>query len=467
MKIQMPEDVKYILEKLNNAGYEAYAVGGCVRDSILGRIPDDWDITTSAKPEETKALFSRTIDTGIQHGTVTVMCNHIGYEVTTYRIDGEYEDSRHPKEVIFTSDLLADLKRRDFTINAMAYNHLEDEDKEESEATAENALEKESCLQTENSGLVDAFGGLQDIENKIIRCVGNPIHRFEEDALRMMRAVRFSAQLGYKIEKETKKAIRLLAGNLANISAERIQVELVKLLVSDHPDYLRTAYETGMTKVFFPEFDKAMETKQNNPHHKYTVGEHMLHALEHVRKDKVLRLTMMLHDIAKPETLQTDEVGIDHFYGHCDKGEEMARKILRRLRFDNDTIGKVCKLVKYHDQKLSLKPEKLRKSIVKIGPELFPLLLEVKEADMLAQSDYKLEEKRKELEDVRRVYGQILEAKDCLSLKDLAVTGRDLIEQGMKPGKELGETLQRLFDYVLEAPEKNTKEDLLLYCRKG
>ena len=467
MKIQMPEDVKYILEKLNNAGYEAYAVGGCVRDSILGRIPDDWDITTSAKPEETKALFSRTIDTGIQHGTVTVMCNHIGYEVTTYRIDGEYEDSRHPKEVIFTSDLLADLKRRDFTINAMAYNHLEDEDKEESEATAENALEKESCLQTENSGLVDAFGGLQDIENKIIRCVGNPIHRFEEDALRMMRAVRFSAQLGYKIEKETKKAIRLLAGNLANISAERIQVELVKLLVSDHPDYLRTAYETGMTKVFFPEFDKAMETKQNNPHHKYTVGEHMLHALEHVRKDKVLRLTMMLHDIAKPETLQTDEVGIDHFYGHCDKGEEMARKILRRLRFDNDTIGKVCKLVKYHDQKLSLKPEKLRKSIVKIGPELFPLLLEVKEADMLAQSDYKLEEKRKELEDVRRVYGQILEAKDCLSLKDLAVTGRDLIEQGMKPGKELGEILQRLFDYVLEAPEKNTKEDLLLYCRKG
>lgn len=467
MKIQMPEDVKYILEKLNNAGYEAYAVGGCVRDSILGRIPDDWDITTSAKPEETKALFSRTIDTGIQHGTVTVMCNHIGYEVTTYRIDGEYEDSRHPKKVIFTSDLLADLKRRDFTINAMAYNHLEDEDKEESEATAENALEKESCLQTENSGLVDAFGGLQDIENKIIRCVGNPIHRFEEDALRMMRAVRFSAQLGYKIEKETKKAIRLLAGNLANISAERIQVELVKLLVSDHPDYLRTAYETGMTKVFFPEFDKAMETKQNNPHHKYTVGEHMLHALEHVRKDKVLRLTMMLHDIAKPETLQTDEAGIDHFYGHCDKGEEMARKILRRLRFDNDTIGKVCKLVKYHDQKLSLKPEKLRKSIVKIGPELFPLLLEVKEADMLAQSDYKLEEKRKELEDVRRVYGQILEAKDCLSLKDLAVTGRDLIEQGMKPGKELGETLQRLFDYVLEAPEKNTKEDLLLYCRKG
>lgn len=442
MKIQMPEDVKYILEKLNSAGHEAYAVGGCVRDSILGRVPDDWDITTSAKPEETKALFPRTIDTGIQHGTVTVMCNHVGYEVTTYRIDGEYEDSRHPKEVIFTSDLLEDLKRRDFTINAMAYNHLD-------------------------GGLVDAFGGIEDMENKVIRCVGNPIHRFEEDALRMMRAVRFSAQLGYEIEEETKSAIRILSGNLANISAERIQVELVKLLVSNHPDYLRTAYETGMTKVFFPEFDKAIETKQNNPHHIYTVGEHMLHTLEYVRNDKVLRLTMILHDIGKPDTLQPDEDGIDHFYGHPDVGEEMARKILRRLRFDNDTIGKVCKLVKFHDQKLSLKPEKLRKSIVKIGPELFPLLLEVKEADMLAQSNYNRVEKKQELEDIRRVYQQILDEKNCLTLKDLAVTGRDLIDQGMKPGKELGEALQKLFYYVLEHPEKNTKEDLLYFLQKN
>ena len=322
MKIQMPEDVKYILEKLNSAGYEAYAVGGCVRDSILGRIPDDWDITTSAKPEETKALFPRTIDTGIQHGTVTVMCHHVGYEVTTYRIDGEYEDSRHPKEVIFTSNLLEDLKRRDFTINAMAYNHLEDEEEDNSALMVEN-LEEEAGQPAKYWGLVDAFGGIQDIENRMIRCVGNPIHRFEEDALRMMRAVRFSAQLGYEIEEETRNAIQTLAGNLANISAERIQVELVKLLVSDHPDYLRTAYETGMTKIFFPEFDKAMETVQNNPHHKYTVGEHMLHTLEHVRKDKVLRLTMVLHDIAKPETLQTDESGIDHFHGHAELGEKM------------------------------------------------------------------------------------------------------------------------------------------------
>lgn len=454
MIIQIPEDVKYILEKLNNAGYEAYAVGGCVRDSILGRTPDDWDITTSAKPEETKALFPKTIDTGIQHGTVTVMRNQVGYEVTTYRIDGEYEDSRHPKEVIFTADLLEDLKRRDFTINAMAYNHLaENESEDDTETTRDNS----------KSGLVDAFGGIEDIENKIIRCVGNPIHRFEEDALRMMRAVRFSAQLGYVIEEETKKAIKVLAGNLANISAERIQVELVKLLVSDHPDYLRTAYETGMTKVFFPEFDKMMETKQNNPHHIYSVGEHTLHSLNYVRNDKVLRLSMLLHDVGKPESLQKDETGRDHFHGHPELGEEMARKILRRLRFDNDTISKVCKLVKFHDQKLSLRPTKLRKAIVKIGPELFPLLLEVKEADMLAQSNYQRDEKETELEEIRKVYRKILEDKDCLSLKDLAVCGKDLIEQGMKPGKELGETLQKLFEYVLENPEKNKKEALMEY----
>ena len=450
MRIQVPEDVKFILEKLNSAGYEAYAVGGCVRDSILGRIPDDWDITTSAKPEETKALFPKTIDTGIQHGTVTVMRNHVGYEVTTYRIDGEYEDSRHPKEVIFTADLLEDLKRRDFTINAMAYNHLIENDIETTKDKAQ-------------SGLVDAFGGIEDIENKIIRCVGNPIHRFEEDALRMMRAVRFSAQLGYKIEEETGNAIKVLAGNLANISAERIQVELVKLLVSDHPDYLRTAYETGMTKVFFPEFDKMMETNQNNPHHIYSVGEHTLQSLIQIRNDKVLRLSMLLHDIGKPESLQRDEAGRDHFHGHPELGEEMARKILRRLRFDNDTIGKVCKLVKYHDQKLSLKPTKLRKAIVKIGPELFPLLLEVKEADMLAQSIYKRGEKETELAQIRKLYTKILEDKDCLSLKDLALCGKDLIEQGMHPGKELGETLQRLFEYVLENPEKNNKEDLIKY----
>ena len=455
MKIQMPENVKYILEKLNNAGYEAYAVGGCVRDSVLNREPDDWDITTSAKPEEVKAVFSKTIDTGIQHGTVTVLLGREGYEVTTYRIDGEYEDSRHPKEVTFTPDLLEDLKRRDFTINAMTYNHLK-EGKELAE------LEEAS----QKSGLVDAFGGIEDIQNKIIRCVGNPLHRFEEDALRMMRAVRFSAQLGYEIEQETQNAICKLCGNLSKISVERIQAELVKLLVSDNPMYLKKAYELGMTKIFLPEFDAAMETEQNNPHHKYSVGEHILHSMEYVEKDKILRLAMLLHDIGKPSVIKKDEEGIDHFYGHCDVGADMARTILRRLRFDNDTIEKVCKLVKCHDWQFSEKTGNFRKQIVKIGTDIFPLLLKVKEADVMSQSAYKREEKLQKIKDARRMYETILEEKDCLRLKDMAINGRDLINAGMKPGKEIGEVLQKIFEYVLENPEKNNKEILLDYYKK-
>ena len=458
MKIQIPEDVKYILEKLNNAGYEAYAVGGCVRDSVLDRNPDDWDITTSAKPEEIKAVFSKTIDTGIQHGTVTVMRNHVGYEVTTYRIDGEYEDSRHPKEVTFTSDLLEDLKRRDFTINAMAYNHLNGEN---------DFIKLEEAETYKTSGLVDAFGGIEDIQNKIIRCVGNPVHRFEEDALRMMRAVRFSAQLGYEIEEETQNAMKELAGNLAKISAERIQTELVKLLVSAHPMYLRKAYELGMTKIFLPEFDTAMETKQNNPHHKYSVGEHILHSMEYVEKDKILRLAMLLHDIGKPVVMEKDEEGIDHFYGHCDVGADMAYAILRRLRFDNDTIEKVCKLVRCHDWQLSTKDGNLRKQIVKIGSDLFPLLLKVKEADVMSQSDYMRDDKLQQIKEARRMYEVILKEKDCLRLKDMAITGRDLINAGMKPGKEMGEMLQKIFEYVLENPEKNNKEELLDYYKKA
>lgn len=267
MIIQLPEDVRFIIHTLQDAGHEAYAVGGCVRDSLLSRTPDDWDITTSARPEETKKLFRRTIDTGIQHGTVTVMLKKNGYEVTTYRVDGEYEDGRHPKEVIFTANLIEDLKRRDFTINAMAYN--------------------------EESGLVDAFTGKKDLEEGIIRCVGDADERFTEDALRIMRAVRFSAQLGFSMEDKTKAAIRGHAENLRKVSAERIQTELTKLVTSPHPEYLRSAWETGITAVFLPEFDRLMRTPQNNPHHCLNVGEHTLRAMQAVRPDKILRLTML------------------------------------------------------------------------------------------------------------------------------------------------------------------------------
>ncbi|MBO4515022.1 MAG: CCA tRNA nucleotidyltransferase, partial [Lachnospiraceae bacterium] len=267
VSIEIPQKAKEILDVLHGAGFEAYVVGGCVRDSILGRTPQDWDVTTSARPEEVKALFRRTIDTGIQHGTVTVMMDKEGFEVTTYRIDGKYEDSRHPSEVIFTPSLEEDLKRRDFTINAMAYN--------------------------DRDGLVDLFGGMEDMEKKVIRCVGDARARFGEDALRIMRAVRFSAQLGYEIEAQTREAIRELAPTLRNISAERIQTELIKLVVSGHPEYLRIAWETGITKVVLPEFDLMMETPQNHPHHCYNVGEHTLVSMTQVSADKVLRLTML------------------------------------------------------------------------------------------------------------------------------------------------------------------------------
>ena len=433
--MNLPVNVKEIITTLENAGYEAYAVGGCVRDTLLNKEPDDWDITTSATPEEAKALFPRTIDTGIQHGTITVLIGKETYEVTTYRIDGEYEDSRHPKEVIFTSNLLEDLKRRDFTINAMAYN--------------------------DRSGIVDAFDGMQDLENKSIRCVGNPKERFTEDALRMMRAVRFSGQLGYEIEPATAEAVKELAPTLSRISAERICTELVKLMVSEHPEYLQKAFELGMTKIFMPEFDAAMETIQNNPHHCYNVGEHILHSLMHVRKDKVLRLAILFHDLGKARTRTTDDNGIDHFYGHADISAQIADDVMKRLRFDNDTRHKVIKLVKYHDLKMALTPTGVRKAIVKLSEELFPLLLEVKRADFLAQSIYQRDEKEAELSKIERIYAQILEEKNCVSLKTLAITGSDLIAAGMKPGKEIGEVLQKLLEAVLEDPTLNTKERLL------
>ena len=330
MKIQLPEKVNTIISTLQAHGYEAYAVGGCVRDSILGRIPDDWDITTSATPLETKSLFKRTFDTGIEHGTITVLIDKEAFEVTTYRVDGKYEDSRHPSEVTFTRSLSEDLLRRDFTINAMAYNDTE--------------------------GLVDIFGGMEDLQRKTIRCVGNAKERFGEDALRILRAVRFAAQLGFEIENETQGAIKILAPTLANISAERIQVELIKMLISPNPSLLRTAYELGITKVILPEFVELMKTTQEPPHHIYTVGEHTLKAIELVRPDKVLRLTMLFHDIAKPKMKTIDEKDVAHFKMHDVEGVSMTKAILRRLKFDNDTLGKVTKLVQFHDYRIPAEP---------------------------------------------------------------------------------------------------------------
>lgn len=434
IKINMPQAVKEIIETLENAGFEAFAVGGCVRDAILGRIPADWDITTSAMPEEVKALFGRTIDTGIQHGTVTVMKDRIGYEVTTYRIDGEYEDARHPKEVSFTSNLVEDLKRRDFTINAMAYN--------------------------DRAGVVDEFDGIGDLKKGVIRCVGNPKDRFGEDALRMLRAVRFSAQLGFQIDPQTKEAICELAGNLEKISAERIQTELVKLLVSDHPDYLRKAYETGITAVVLPEFDACMDENVL----KGSVGEQTLRGLLQVEADKVLRLTMLFHDLGK--AVRSDENDPEE-QSHSAAGAELARNVMRRLKFDNDTTDKVKKLTLEHDRMIEGTSADVRYAVSQIGKDLFPYFLKIRRADILSKDPEKKDDLLKELQKLEELYREILQKGEPVCMKDLAVDGKDLLASGVKQGKQVGKILNELLQIVLKDPEKNVKETLLSYVQEN
>lgn len=451
MEIKIPKKVDYILNILHEKGYEAYAVGGCVRDALLGREPEDWDITTSAQPEQVKELFARTIDTGLQHGTVTVMLQSEGFEITTYRIDGVYEDGRHPKEVQFTSDLIEDLKRRDFTINAMAYS------KEE--------------------GIVDAFDGVGDLKRGVIKCVGDARERFSEDALRMLRAVRFAGQLGFEIEEKTKEAILEKASTLEKISAERIRVELDKLLCSDHPMRLVMAQELGITKIVLPEFDEMLVTPQNNPHHQYNVGIHSLKAVEIVHNlakeaglDKkmysILSWTAFLHDVGKPSCMTEDEEGIHHFYKHPAVGKDMARNILRRLRFDNYAVDTVCHLILYHDVTFSDKKGKMRKLINKIGSQYMEHLFLMMRADTLSQSAYMREEKLKILDIAQKLYQEVCEAKECVTLKMLAVNGTDLFDAGFPKGKCMGEILNSLLEMVLENPELNQKEILLAEAKE-
>ncbi len=440
MKIELPRKVVLVIKTLQRHGYEAYAVGGCVRDSILNRKPEDWDITTSAKPAQIKRMFRRTVDTGIEHGTVTVLVGNESFEVTTYRVDGEYKDGRHPDEVTFTQQLEEDLKRRDFTINAMAYN--------------------------DEVRLVDVFGGMRDLNYHLIRCVGDPKERFSEDALRILRAVRFAAQLAFPVEPETARAICELAPTLEKISAERIQVELVKLLVSDHPEMIRDACELGITKVILPEWDAMTGVEQNTPHHKYDVAEHTIHALQNVKNDKILRLTMLFHDMGKPIMKTTDEEGTDHFKGHALVSEQIARRVMKRLKFDNDTLNKVTKLVCYHDYRFEATPKNVRRAMNQIGVELFPYYLAVRLADAKAQSSYQRRAKIENIVQMRAHYQNALLNHECVTLKGLAVTGRDLMEIGMEPGKQLGEMLNELLERVIDDPGFNRKDLLCDYVKE-
>lgn len=442
MKIEMPQDVRFILERLNMAGYEAYAVGGCVRDSLLGRVPNDWDITTSATPYEVKDIFRRTVDTGLKHGTVTVMLRSEGYEVTTFRIDGEYTDHRRPDGVTFTRELSEDLLRRDFTINAMAYN--------------------------DDTGIVDLYGGIKDLEDKIIRCVGNPDDRFDEDALRIMRAVRFAAQLGFDIDEETRLAAKKHAPELVKVSAERIETELTKLLVSPHPEKIIDMYELGITKMILPEFDRLMETPQNTPYHIYDVGRHTVEVIKNVPATKVMRYTALLHDFGKPECKTTDDNGIDHFKGHAVVSEKIAEIILKRLKMDNDTIRDVKKLVLWHDYGINgcLTKKSVRKMLSKMGAEYFDDYILIRKADQAGQSDYLILEKEKALEEIIRYHDEIVEEGCALTIKDLAINGNDLKNLGIKPGPEMGEILSKLLEHVLEDPSCNTKEALTILVKE-
>ena len=396
-RIEMPVQVEEILGKLREHGYEAFAVGGCVRDAILGRIPGDWDITTSAHPEEVKQVFGHTIDTGLQHGTVTVMRDHIGYEITTYRIDGEYEDGRHPKEVVFTAELREDLRRRDFTINAMAYSH--------------------------ETGIVDIFGGTEDLAARRIRCVGDAGERFTEDALRILRAVRFSAQLGFSIEEMTWQALCGLAPSLVHVSKERVQVELTKTLLSDRPEYIWKTEAAGLAPYIsktFPEVFAAWKER------KCISG-----AAAHLPAEKALRWAYFL----------------------APAGEESCVRVLRELKMDNDTIDKAKILSRFAFTQIEPEEVSVRRAMSAMEDMVFDWLLLLQEVLMPERMDA--------VKMVRSLAKQIRERSDCIRLKTLAVTGKDLIQAGIQPGPALGKTLHLLFEKVLENPAWNEKDRLL------
>ncbi len=435
LRIRMPFEVRKILQILHEAGYEACIVGGCVRDALMGREPKDWDITTSARPEKVKACFYRTIDTGIKHGTVTVLMRGRGYEVTTYRVDGTYEDGRHPTQVTFTPSLREDLARRDFTVNAMAYD--------------------------EEGGLVDIFGGRRDLADGVIRAVGDPRERFTEDALRILRGLRFAARFAFAIEPETEAAMRELAPRLSLISAERVREELTGLLTSPHPELFAKAQELGITKIVLPEWEENVGVPQRNAFHCYPVDRHILATVAHAPDTPLMRWTMLLHDIGKGRMHTVDASGVDHFKGHAAVSAQMAEEILRRLRFDNDTIDKARTLITWHDYRFQMNKTSVRRGLSKVGEELFPALLEVMKADTLGKAESCHAFYLEAIETVREMYEEIREEGECFSLKDLAVNGQDLMAAGARPGPALGEALRYLLDLVIEDPALNQKEILL------
>lgn len=427
---EIPKDAELILNVLTGAGHEAFVVGGCVRDVMLHRTPGDWDITTSATPEQVKGLFHKTIDTGIEHGTVTVMIHHVGYEVTTYRIDGEYEDGRHPKSVEFTKNLVEDLKRRDFTINALAYNP--------------------------SVGLVDEFGGIEDLERKVIRCVGNPLHRFTEDALRILRAIRFSAQLDFTIEDETLSAISQIAPNLLKVSHERIRVEMHKLICSAHPEKIALCESTGITDHVLCWLADMKKTPMDENYQAPDLLLHSIAVMQKVPAERELRWAALLHEIGR----------ITEHPQNAQDAAELAGKILKDLRFDNKTIHTVKALVLFQNVIPQTDRISVRESIFQIGKQLYPLYLQLQKAKISCMNSTCAEQGLAVLDEIEKQYLDILEQGECTEMKELAIRGADLISAGIPKGPVIGDILNGLLQEVLKDPSLNQKEKLLSMAEK-
>lgn len=432
--IFIPPFCETVIKTLEKNGFKAYLVGGCVRDSLLGKNPFDYDVTTDATPEQMMEVFEafKVVETGLKHGTLTVLCRGNSVEVTTFRIDGEYEDNRHPKKVEFTDKLYEDLKRRDFTVNAMAYN--------------------------ENGGLVDLFEGRLDLKSRIIKCVGNPDDRFSEDALRILRALRFASVLDFEIEPETEKSIFKNKNLLKNISVERIFSEFKKLLCGKGVERILLKYREVIS-VFIPEIAPCFDFDQKSKYHCFDIYTHIVKAVGFCKNIEVIRLACFFHDIGKPKAFFTDENGAGHFFGHPLISADIAKSVLKRLKSDKKTADTVCELVRFHDYEIALNEKSVKKFISKTSEEFLKLLIEVKKADSFAHSpDYR---KPKEyFERLSEISKKIISEEQCFKLKDLAVNGNDIIKLGFK-GREVGEILEKLLEKVINGDLKNEKEELL------
>ena len=440
INVEVPAPVNYIIQELEKCGHEAYMVGGCVRDSVLGRKPHDYDICTSATPDEILKAFpdEEIIPTGLQHGTVTILINKEPFEVTTYRIDGDYSDNRRPDNVTFTKNLVEDLRRRDFTINAMAYNP--------------------------KTGLIDPFNGMEDIKYKKIRCVGSAEDRFNEDALRILRAIRFEAQLGFAGLPETMFEIERQYDRLKNISIERINSEFCKIVASEQFCVELVLYP-NVFSLFIPELKDLIGFQQNNPYHAYDVFDHTVHAIEKCESDDlVVRLAVFFHDFGKPHSYQDGEDGIRHFKGHGKVSAEITDSIMKRLRFDNETRNNVVELVYYHDATFEVGNKYVKRWLNKIGEKQFRRLLEIRKADIKGQKPDYEESRMEKVNNIENILEEILSEKSCFSLKDLAVNGNDVKEvMKLKEGKDIGYWLNEILKRVIDGELENNKYDLVYW----